>query len=249
MDTEPFAIDSWRGYWQQSRRPLVSLVFIAPLLLCYEAGVVWLGPEAVRNGADIWLRDFLHWIGFGQYLLLPVATCAVLLAWHHVAREPWRFRLSVIVTMLLECCLLAALLLLVARLQGRWFATPAEDGAGATQAAIRGSELYGRLIAYCGAGIYEEVLFRLLALPAAAAALRLVGLPRRAALGTAVIATSVLFALAHYNLVSEHGEPFGWYTFTFRTLAGMFFASLFAARGFGIAAGAHAYYDILVAFC
>src|SRR5688500_7164859 len=44
-------------YWQQSRRPLASLAFVAPLLLLYEIGVLVLGAHAVRNGADVWLRQ------------------------------------------------------------------------------------------------------------------------------------------------------------------------------------------------
>jgi len=35
--------------------------------------------------------------------------------------------------------------------------------------------------------------------------------------------------------------------FLFRMLAGVYFAVLYALRGFGIAAGTHAFYDILAA--
>ena len=59
-----------------------------------------------------------------------------------------------------------------------------------------------------------------------------------------VVASSVLFSLAHY--VGPLGDEFTLYSFTFRFLAGLFFASLFVARGFGIAAGTHAAYDVAV---
>ena len=42
------------------------------------------------------------------------------------------------------------------------------------------------------------------------------------------------------------GDSFAIYSFTFRFLAGLFFALLFSIRGFGVAAGTHAVYDILV---
>jgi len=58
------------------------------------------------------------------------------------------------------------------------------------------------------------------------------------------VASSLLFSAAHY--VGPLGERFELYSFTFRTLAGMFFAVLFIVRGFGIAAGTHAVYDVLV---
>ena len=68
-------VATYRGdYWQQSRRPLTSLAFVTPLLLVYEAGVLWLGPHAMRNGADVWLRQLLDLLGFSQYFLLPLLT-------------------------------------------------------------------------------------------------------------------------------------------------------------------------------
>ena len=60
------------NYWNQSRRPLASLFFVLPLLLCYEVGTLWLGSAAVRNGADIWLQEFLATAGINGFLLLPL---------------------------------------------------------------------------------------------------------------------------------------------------------------------------------
>ena len=36
------------------------------------------------------------------------------------------------------------------------------------------------------------------------------------------------------------------YVFLFRVLAGLYFTALFVGRGFGVAVGAHAGYDVLV---
>jgi membrane protease YdiL (CAAX protease family) len=58
-----------------------------------------------------------------------------------------------------------------------------------------------------------------------------------------VIATSLLFSAAHY--LGPHGETFDSFSFWFRCTAGAFFALLFVHRGFGIAAGTHALYDIM----
>ncbi len=60
----------------------------------------------------------------------------------------------------------------------------------------------------------------------------------------AVVLTSLCFAAS--DDVGPHGEVFRWYTFTFRFVAGGFFAVLFVYRGFGVAAGTHAFYDIFV---
>src|SRR4051794_33773033 len=47
------------SYMPATRHPLPCLLFIVPLLIVYEAGVLILGgarPETIRNGADWWLR-------------------------------------------------------------------------------------------------------------------------------------------------------------------------------------------------
>jgi hypothetical protein len=227
------------GYWGISRAPLTSLVFALPLVVTYEAGVLVLGRGSPRNGADVWLRQFLDALGFGSYFLLPTLTIVGLLAWHHVAHDRWQVRAGVLAGMALECAIWAAVLVGLARLQGRLWphalplaAAPGREG------------VIARVIGFCGAGLYEEVLFRLLLLPAVAFVLERLGVATVAAVGWAVVATSCLFSLAHY--VGPLGDSFDLYGFVFRALAGVFFAVLFLARGFGIVAGTHAVYDILV---
>lgn len=284
----PAAPQSGPGYWALSRGPLASLALVAPLLILYEAGVVWLGPQAIRNGADLWLRGLLDTLGFGQYFLLPLLTVVALLVWHHLSGAPWRLPPRVCGGMLLECAVLAVCLVGIAQLQGTLLpklgvkppATPQSKVAGRTVATSHNpfvvppsggpfvvrplggsgqdpqlpvcatsvgtgeSRKLGRLVAFLGAGIYEEALFRLLLLPAVAAALRWLGVPRWPSVLWSAAITSVFFALAHY--LGPHGDAWQAYSFVFRTLAGGFFALLFVYRGFGVAAGAHAGYDILV---
>ena len=33
------------------------------MILAYEGGLILLGPRAMRNGADVWLRELLEWLG------------------------------------------------------------------------------------------------------------------------------------------------------------------------------------------
>src|SRR4051812_19208026 len=95
------------SYWKDSRTALASLIFVAPLLIFYEVGVLLMGPGSTRNGADVWLRQLLDSIGLGQYFLLPVLTVVALLSWHHLSHEPWRVSKSVLNRMPLECAALA----------------------------------------------------------------------------------------------------------------------------------------------
>jgi membrane protease YdiL (CAAX protease family) len=99
-------------------------------------------------------------------------------------------------------------------------------------------------VGFLGAGIYEELLFRLILLSLAAWAFRHAGARPRTSMIVAVLLTSLLFSAAHH--IGPNGEwPIDASRFLFRTLAGVFFSILFVYRGFGITAGSHAAYDIL----
>ena len=228
----PIATES---YWRLSRTPLTSLVFTLPLVLAYEGGVLLLGRGSPRNGADVWLRQLLDALGFGSYFLLPALTIVGLLAWHHVEHDRWRFSPAVLAGMAAECVLWAVALIAVARLQDRLWPL-------AAHAAREG--FFSRLIGFCGAGLYEEVLFRLLLLPAIGWVFARCGMAETRAAMAGLVISSLLFSAAHY--VGPLGDVFDPYSFTFRTIAGLFFAGLFLGRGFGIAAGTHAVYDMLV---
>jgi membrane protease YdiL (CAAX protease family) len=106
------------------------------------------------------------------------------------------------------------------------------------------SGVFARIVGYCGAGLYEEVLFRLLLLPVGVWLFGRMGCGPVAAGGWALVVSSLLFSAAHY--VGPLGDAFEISSFTFRAIAGMLFAVLFLVRGFGIAAGTHFFYDLLV---
>ncbi|MES2792182.1 MAG: CPBP family glutamic-type intramembrane protease [Planctomycetota bacterium] len=235
------------SYWSLARSPLHCLIFLLPLLAVYEVGVLWLGGEGaphLRNGADYWMRDWLLQQGWDAQWLLPVLVIAALLAWQIAGRFTWNLRFDTLIGMAAESLLFACLLLLLAQAQDAVFQQYIDplNLAVAPPAAL-GSPT-ARTVSYVGAGIYEEVLFRLLALPLLFVALRLLLVPDRWATVAAVIGTSLLFSLAHY--VGASADTFTYFSFVFRTVAGLFFAILFVLRGFGITVGSHAAYDVLV---
>jgi len=233
-------------YWIESRQPLASLVFIIPLLVTYEFGVL-LGSSqfsavTMRNGADVWLRQFLELIGLGQYFLLPILTVCILLAWHHTTGHPWRVSGKVLWGMAGECLLLTIVLRLLLQLQGLLMQTVA----GPIEMSMTESaqQVFAKLVLFLGAGIYEELLFRLILLSLLIWILKHLGVESTTRIVMAVLLSSMLFAAAHH--IGPHGEEFHGFFFSFRVLAGCFFSVLFIYRGFGIAAGTHAGYDILV---
>jgi len=234
------------NYWNQSRRPLASLFFVLPLLLCYEVGTLWLGSAAVRNGADIWLQEFLATAGINGFLLLPLLTVAILLAWHHTTRQPWRISANVIYTMAAESALLAVVLLAIAHVQTNVLSIAGIKTSCELAEDQLSQDVIGQMVRYFGAGVYEELLFRLILLPLAIVLVGLAFASRKIKITAALVLTSLIFSAAHY--VGAQGDAFEFSSFSFRFLAGGFFAILFICRGFGIAAGTHALYDLLVGF-
>ena len=242
-------------YWRQAREPLACLIFLLPLLLIYEVGVLWIGAGGneggVRNGADFWMRGWLQNAGLDSVLILPLMVVGVLLAWHRAGHYQWRISRETLVGMFAESLLLAVCLLMVAQVQDMafqcWFPSALsvrDHGAGERPLLSIASSMGPRMIAFVGAGVYEEVMFRLTLLPVCCAFFQSLRMPKNWAAGLAVFLTSLFFSVAHY--IGPAGEAFSLFSFTFRVTAGCFFATIFLLRGFGITVGCHALYDILV---
>lgn len=236
------------SYWAATRRPFPSLLLVAPLIMAYEGGVLYLGgtsPAGVRTGADSWMRSALRAVGTGDHWLLPLLLVVILLSWQVVSFRGWRFSPGILAGMVVESFVWAVALLGISRLIDVGFsyleqARPtllAVDAAG-------GHPSIASLVGYIGAGVYEETLFRLILVPVLFTTLRLVQVPQVLASSLAVTGSALLFALAHH--AGNPAEQFTWFAFVFRWMAGVFFAWVFVLRGFGIAVGTHTMYDILV---
>lgn len=232
------------SYWSATRHPWNSLLFLLPLLAAYEGGILWLGgtnPEALRNGVDTWLHWALTAFGLKQLYYVPGLIVVLLLGWSWWRRKdrPGEL-LATGAGMAIESIAFALGLWMLSRLLG-----PLLDRFGIQLTAISpADEAVAPIITFVGAGIYEEVLFRLLLFPILLFVLKRFGLPTLAAVSVAAVGSATIFAAAH-NL-GTYGEPFEAYAFLFRTLAGLYFTLLFQFRGFGIAVGTHACYDVLV---
>ncbi len=251
LQTEPKASKVPKGddYWALARQPLHSLLFLLPLLMAYEIGValaVGGDTTTARNGADYWMRLGMQLLGLKHPLLLPVIVIGLLAVWQLVGRFRWKPSAGTLCGMLAESALFGACLVVLGQLQDLAFRSQLARMAQEAHAGITlaQSAAMPRVISYIGAGVYEEVLFRLCLVPVSYGLLRGLLLPKRFAMLLAVLGTSILFSAAHY--VGPAADQLTFYSFTFRTLAGMYFALLFVTRGFGITVGAHAAYDVIV---
>ena len=234
------------NYWNDARRPLSCLLFLIPWIAVYEAGILMLAdsdPERIRNGADYWMRSLLMHAGLGQILLLPLLVVAVFLTWHVVRKHPWQLRLDTQLGMLAESILLAVALVIVGQVHQLLFVNLQTDVGDPRLLTLATGNLT-RAVSFIGAGVYEEVMFRLCLVPIAFYAFKLLEFPPKWAAVMAAGSTAFVFALAHH--VGPSADVFNLFTFSFRAAAGMFFAGIFFLRGFGITVGCHAAYDLLV---
>lgn len=233
------------GYFQGTRHPWAGLLFVLPLLIAYETGLLVLAPgspETLRNGADTWLRLALSHLGLAGLLWAPLLLLALLLCWCLYRRRDRPGDLvSLGVGMTIESACFAAGLWALSR----GFA-PFLEHVGLRVTPVSGSAdaTLEQALTFLGAGIYEEALFRLLMFSALIWLFRLVDFSGMWACVLAALVSAVAFAFAHN--IGPVGERFHSQVFLFRTAAGVYFAMLFQLRGFGITVGAHTGYDVLV---
>jgi membrane protease YdiL (CAAX protease family) len=97
-----------------------------------------------------------------------------------------------------------------------------------------------------GAGIYEELLFRVLLVSGLAWLAKTgFGWTGTAAALFAVLSGALVFSAFHY--IGPYGDSFQMASFTFRAVAGVLFSGLYLLRGYGITAWTHALYDVFLA--
>lgn len=241
------------GYWRASREARHSVVFAFPLLLLYEILAAALSGQQigdVRNGADVLLKSVFWSLG-GRYGVLGFSVLlfggGAWLVWRD-RRAHGAIRPALFAGMFVESALYAVLLGAVAStltsllLHGR---LPLAVAAGARPAGVGSLSLPTQLMVSLGAGIYEELLFRVLLVSGLALLARgVLGLPTVASGVFAAVLGAVIFSLFHY--VGRYGDEFTVRSFTFRAVAGLLFSALYLTRGFGITAWSHALYDVLL---
>ncbi|HYV38553.1 MAG TPA: CPBP family glutamic-type intramembrane protease [Gemmataceae bacterium] len=233
-----------RAYLSATRHPWACMLFVLPLLLVYEAGVLVLGldqPELLRNGADVWLRWLLSTLGLHHLIWAPCLILVVLLLWSLRKREerPQDY-VGVWIGMTTES---------VAFALGLWgcchLLAPVLYRFGVHLSADAQPEpAMQQLVCFVGAGIYEETLFRLLLFSCLRWLLVKVDMPWPGPGLLAALVSALLFSAAHN--IGPYGEDFQPFVFVFRAAAGLYFVLLYQLRGFGVAVGAHAGYDVLV---
>ncbi len=223
------------GYFDWSRDPAVGLFAVLPLWLLYEL-LRMLLTAAERNGAEMLLLREFDRLGVPGLLVLRLAF-AVLSLW--AARSllrrqvPW---LRVAGVLALEGAVYGLMLGPIAAAMTSSAARMLHAGPAAALTA----DLVGSL----GAGIFEELVFRLGLMSAlvwiGARAIRAWSLPVWLVGALAVVVSALVFSWFHHLC----GEQFDRTRFLFRTMAGLLLGLLMWARGYGVCVYTHTVYNV-----
>lgn len=244
-----------REYWRAARQPRYSLLFALPLLLLYELLAFALSGSVVngvRNGADVLLKSVFVVAGGRRGVLifdLLLLAVGLTLVWRDYRRSGRVLKGRVFLGMVAEAVVyalmfgsIAALLTTVLLSGGTHLAIQA--GAAPATAMSRLS-LPTQIMVSLGAGLYEELLFRVLLVSGLAALGRRLGWNRLASGVFATVVGALIFSAFHY--IGPYGDPWALGSFVFRAVAGVLFSALYLLRGFGVTAWTHALYDIFLA--
>jgi len=217
-------------------RPLDMLVFLLPLILFYEFASFAHPGSFVRADRviafDVMWRFFAL---FGQVgVWTPALTIiAILFATQMASGEKWSVHWKRVLTMYPESVVLALPLLLMI------WAVP-------LAAASHEAPVLDRVALGIGAGVYEELVFRLILI----SLIMMIGADllhydRKNVIICAIAVSSLLFAAHHHRPFGA--DAFDPVRFIFRTAAGAYLAAIFWYRGYALAAGCHAAYNVSLA--
>ena len=236
---------SVKTYFNSTHSLLYSYLISLPLLLLYEVLIFISQPDSeqvVRISVDVWIKTLFSYLGKDvlSITLIFVALIGIVILY----RERNRFselRVSYFGLMLIEASAYAFLLALII-----------SSTVGALLQMIQPETVEAlstlqQLALSLGAGLYEELFFRVILVSALLYLFKLFFEKEWMSMTAAMILAALLFSAVHY--IGALGDPFMFSSFLFRFLFGLALNAIYIWRGFGMAAWTHAMYDImLVAF-
>ena len=234
-----------KTYFSDTKNLLYSFLISLPLFLAYELLILISQPDSsqiVRISVDSWFKSIFSLFGVNtvSITLLIVALFGMFILYKE--REQLReLRFKYFPLMIGESTIYAVLVTLVATFfVSMVFAISANDPISS----LTGLQKFALSL---GAGLYEELFFRVILVSVLISVFQKVFNNKNwAAITAAVVLSAFLFSMVHY--VGSMGDPFTLSSFTYRFVFGLILNGIYVWRGFGIAAWTHALYDLMVLF-
>jgi membrane protease YdiL (CAAX protease family) len=237
-----------RHYLAVTRGPWYSFLFVLPVLLTYEV-LVWAFSSHVVNGADAILSKTLQPL-FGLLgatsreqmlavvLVIGGISCFVVHRRRYRGGEAGQLHGGYFAGMLVESVVYALCFGAVVNSLLRAVVPGLQIGETTSNPVMS-------LGMALGAGIYEELFFRVLLMGGLAVLLqRLTKTSPVPAWLAAALLSALIFSAFHY--VGNMADAFSISSFLFRFGAGVVLAAIYGLRGFGVAVWTHALFDVLV---
>ena len=229
-------------YSELSREPLYMLAFLLPMIVFYE---VALYSSRAHTSAHIQIKAHDHLVKFFEMFDMPVtqglwlggiAIVTILFVWHVYNGNRWTIRWQIVGGMALESICFTVPLVLFGAVLGGY-------AAAASASSIGSLDMFDKIAVSFGAGLYEELLFRMLLIAGIHSVVCNVFKQSNVmGLGIGVFASALLFALYHDLPNAGTLSPIVLFFFFG---AGVYLGLLYVIRGFGIAAATHAGYDVI----
>tara|TARA_B100000029_G_scaffold474634_1_gene517170 strand:+ start:1676 stop:2395 length:720 start_codon:yes stop_codon:yes gene_type:complete len=229
------------SYWTLSRSPYYSFIFVLPFLAIYEVMILILNKDEIislRNGADVLMRQFLALFGEWGFYVLSISYILVFLLVFLIQKKDWNITViksDYLIGMLAEGTVWGFILYIFMKYIPVFLMFPS------------GKELFQQMTLAIGAGLYEELVFRVISIAIIFHFLRLVfQWNKQFSLIITIIISGIIFSAFHF--AGPYGDDFTLFLFIYRLLAGIILGIIYVIRGFGIVSYAHMIYNFIIIF-
>jgi len=240
-DTRPYPGST---YFRQTRGLYYSYIFSIPLFLLYEAFIRFsqIGSEQmVRISVDIWFQTLFSYLGFDALtatlgFALVIGGVIIFMRRDNLPA----LKMNYFGMLLIESALYA---IIISILISQFLELILHMDLAQNTSSLSRFQLFSLSL---GAGLYEELFFRVILVSSLFYMFSKVLKGKKAAYIISAIIAAVAFSGVHY--VGEFADTWSIYTFLFRFLFGLTLNVIYVIRGFGCAAWTHALYDLIVVF-
>ncbi len=231
-----------KTYFSTTHNLLYSYILAIPLLLLYEVLILISQPDsayAVRISVDVWFKSLFSIFGLNalSFTLILAALFGVWILYRERAKLK-EIRWKYFPVLLAESTVLAVVISFISQtMVGLIIGMDVQGDA-------QSFNYVQKLALSLGAGLYEELFFRVILVSFLVWLFKFVFTKKWAINTSAILLAAVLFSAVHY--VGTYGDAFAIGSFLYRFIFGLFLNGVYLKRGFGVAAWTHAIYDVLV---
>jgi len=230
------------SYFNTTKGVLYSYIACLPLLLLYEL-LIWISsPDAsstIRISVDVWFRQIVQLTGLHSTALILGGAALIGGIILYVKRDDIQhIKKGYFLMMLAEAVLYSVIITIT--IHTFLDAILMADSSSQIES-LNLLQLYALSL---GAGLYEELFFRVILVSLLIFFFKLFTNRHSVATTLSIVTAALIFSGVHY--IGFYGDTFTLHSFLFRFLFGLGLNLIYVKRGFGIAAWTHAVYDLIV---